>query len=70
MRALEFQTTIKDNKIQIPQEIQAELNASNKDNIKVMIFLDDQKNDKAFERITARQFLNGYDDSDSIYDEL
>ena len=71
MKALEFETTITDNKIQIPKEIQAELNASIDHNIRVVIFLDDHAiNEKPFEKMTASQFLQGYNDSDSVYDDL
>jgi len=71
MKALEFETTIKDNKIQIPEEIQAELNSSIDHNVRVMIFLEDHDtNEKPFDEMTKSQFLKGYDDSDSIYDAL
>jgi hypothetical protein len=71
MKALEFETTISDNKIQIPKEIQAELNSSDEHHVRVMIFLKEHNNDeKSFEKMTAGQFFKGYDDSDSIYDDL
>lgn len=68
MRALEFKSKIKDNQILIPVRIQSELN-SNQD-VRVILLIGDSESDDdlVFEPSAQRQFLKGYADSDSIYD--
>lgn len=70
MRAIEFKSKLSKNSIHIPKEIQPELIAADEKNIRVMIFLDDldDNNDPTFKQATTEQFLKGYADSDSIYD--
>jgi hypothetical protein len=70
MRALEFKTKIKNNQIQIPAGIQSELKTNKDKNIRVIVLLDDSDcyDDFVFQEATSEQFLKGYADSDSIYD--
>ena len=70
MRALEFKTRIKNNQIQIPAGVQSELKMILDKDIRVIVLLDDSDKyeDLAFQETTSAQFLKGYDDSDSIYD--
>jgi len=69
MKAIEFKSKIKNNSILIPLKIQSELNNTDT-NIRVIVLIDDEnKNDEIlFKEIAKQQFLNGYADSDSIYD--
>jgi hypothetical protein len=70
MKALEFKSKIKNNKILIPVKIQSEL--KNKDNdVRVIVLIDDSDiyDDLIFQQTTQSQFLKGYADSDSIYDK-
>jgi len=70
MRALEFNTKIKDNQILIPQGIQSELKANHDKEIRVIVLIDDAEiyDDLAFQHLSKSQFLKGYAESDSIYD--
>ncbi len=70
MRALEFKTKIKNNQIQIPAGIQSELKTNKDKDIRVIFLLDDSNNydESIFQETTTAQFLNGYSDSDSVYD--
>lgn len=70
MRALEFKSKIIENQILIPAKIQSEL-MNNKDNVvRVIVLVDDSDiyDDMIFQKTTQHQFLKGYADSDSIYD--
>jgi len=70
MRALEFKTKIKNNQIQIPAGIQSELKTNKDKDIRVIVLIDDSDNydELVFQEATSIQFLKGYADSDSIYD--
>ena len=70
MRAIEFKTKIRENKILIPRRIQPELIAGQDKNIRVVVFVDDSDvyDEKIYRQATKSQFLEGYADSDSIYD--
>ncbi len=69
MKALEFKSKIKNNKILIPVEIQSELKNNDKD-VRVIVLVDDSDiyDDLIFQQTAQSQFLKGYADSDSIYD--
>jgi hypothetical protein len=70
MRALEFKSKIENNQILIPLKIQSELNSRKSINVKVIVLIEDvdTNEDAAFQQTTQSQFLSGYADSDSIYD--
>jgi hypothetical protein len=70
MRALEFKSKIKNNQIQIPMGIQSELKTNKDKDIRVIVLIDDSDNynEIVFQESTSAQFLKGYADSDSIYD--
>ena len=70
MKALEFKSKIKDNKILIPVKIQSEFNSNQDKNVRVIVLMDDSDvyDDLIFKQSTQDQFLKGYADSDSIYD--
>ncbi len=70
MRALEFKSKIKNNQISIPARIQSELKSKQDKNVRVIVLIDDSEmdDDLIFQQTTQSQFLSGYSDSDSIYD--
>ena len=72
MRALEFKTKIKNNQIQIPAGIQSELRTSKDKDIRVIVLIDDSEkyDESIFQETSNTQFMNGYSDSDSIYDKF
>jgi hypothetical protein len=70
MRALEFKSKIKNNQILIPTKIQSELKTKRDKNVRVIVLIEDSNiyDDMIFQQTTQSQFLKGYSDSDSIYD--
>ena len=70
MRALEFKSKIKNNQILIPTKIQSELKTNDDKDVRVIVLVDDSDvyDDLIFQQTTQSQFLKGYADSDSIYD--
>jgi len=70
MRALEFKSKIKDNQIPIPETIRSELYANPDKVVRVIVLFDDSEraDDLIIRESTQKQFLQGYADSDSIYD--
>ena len=70
MRALEFKSKIKDNQILIPSKILSELNLYQDKDVRVIVLMDDSAiyEGLIFQQSTKNQFLKGYADSDSVYD--
>ncbi len=70
MRALEFKSKIKNNQILIPSKIQSELKNKQDKDVRVIVLIDDLEiyDDVIFQQSTQSQFLKGYADSDSVYD--
>jgi hypothetical protein len=70
MRAIEFKSKIKNNQISIPVNLQSELKSKQDKDVRVIVLIDDSEtaDDLMFQRATQSQFLKGYADSDSIYD--
>ena len=70
MRALEFRSKIRENKILIPRRLQSELISEGDKNVRVVVFVEDSDvyEEKAYRQMTKSQFLKGYAGSDSIYD--
>ena len=68
MKAVEFKTRIKNQQILIPSEIQSQLK-TNKD-VRVIVLIDEPDTfyDLTFQQTAQEQFLKGYSDSDSVYD--
>ena len=72
MRAIEFKSRIRENRILIPRKMRSEMFVERDKPIRVVVFLEDAEvyEDKAYRQMTKKQFLKGYADSDSIYDKL
>lgn len=70
MRAFEFQSEIKNNQILIPSWMQKELLSTEAKNIRVIVLMDDSDNKDSllFKKTAKDQFLEGYSESDAIYD--
>jgi hypothetical protein len=70
MRALEFKSKIKNNQILIPAKLQSELKNKQDRDVRVIVLIDDLEiyDDVIFQQSTQSQFLKGYADSDSVYD--
>jgi len=72
MKAVEFETELSDNTINIPENFWLELSLSKDKHVRVIVLVDDfEKNEEAeFKNMVRARFLNGYDDTDSVYDNL
>ncbi|HZY39146.1 MAG TPA: hypothetical protein VFE53_20965 [Mucilaginibacter sp.] len=72
MKAVEFEAELSDNTINIPENFQLELSLSKDKHVRVIVLIDDLEKDEetAFKNLASAQFLNGYDDTDSVYDNL
>ncbi len=70
MRAIEFKSKIKNNQISIPVKLQSELKSKRDKDVRVIVLIDDSETaeDLIFKQAAQSQFLKGYADSDSIYD--
>ncbi len=71
MRALEFKSKIQNNQIQIPIKIQPELKSNQGKVIRVIVLIDEPAvyDNLSFQEVASREFLEGYAESDSIYDK-
>jgi hypothetical protein len=72
MKAVEFETELTDNTIKIPENFQLELSLSKDKHVRVIVLIDDfKKNEELeFKNVLRDQFLKGYDEADSIYDNF
>lgn len=70
MKALEFKSKIIKGQIQIPSDIDLRLIKGQDKDVRVIVLIEDLEynQDYAFKQIARDQFLKGYSDSDSIYD--
>ena len=70
MKAIEFKSKIRDNRILIPRKVRQELIAEQGRNLRILVFVKDSDvyDEKAYRQITKAQFLKGYSDSDAVYD--
>lgn len=70
MKALEFKTKIKNNRILIPLRIQSELKTNQDKDVRVIVLIDDSEksDDLIVQEAVAADFLKGYAEVDSIYD--
>ena len=68
MKALEFKARMKNNTIRVPDNLTGEL--SGEKNFRVIVLLEELENkeEDEFIALAQEQFLNGYSESDSIYD--
>lgn len=72
MRALEFKSIIKNNQILIPPNIQSAMKGKPNDVVRVIVLIEEVSFDENSEIQAAinKNFLKGYAESDSIYDEI
>ena len=70
MRAIEFKSKIRDNRILIPRRIQQELITEQGKNVRIVVFVKDSDvyDETAYRQMTKAQFLKGYANSDAVYD--
>ena len=70
MRALEFTSKIKNNRIFIPDKIQSELKIKQDKDVRIIVLIDDSDmdDDRVFKDAAQNHFFQGYADSDAIYD--
>ena len=72
MKAIEFIARLENNSsISIPENIQKELELSDNKDVRVIVLIQENglPENVQFQTIAADQFLKGYAESDSIYDQ-
>ncbi len=71
MTALEFQASLKeDDTLQVPAEVASQLRNAGEVRVVVLLPENEQKEDQDWRRLGMERFLQGYAESDSIYDDL
>ena len=69
MKPLEFEARLNDDRtLTVPPEVAARLLPGQQ--VRVLLLADDSEEERDWVRMATEQFLKGYDESDSIYDEL
>ncbi len=69
MKALEFRASVNpDNTLTVPSEIAAQVPPGLA--VRVLMLLPEAEDNKEWAELTAEQFLQGYSESDRIYDPL
>ena len=69
MKAFEFQTRLSpEGSLLVPSELRGQVCSDQP--VRVLLLVPESDDDKVWERVTAEQFFKGYDDSDSIYDNV
>ena len=70
MKALEFKTKIKTNRIEIPKKLHKQVISSMNRDVRVIVLMEDinQKSKDDFSSLASEEFLGGYAKSDSVYD--
>jgi hypothetical protein len=69
MKAFEFQTSLTPNQtLQVPDELKSQLSPGS--SVRVILLLSEPDEESAWTRLAAEQFLKGYAESDSVYDQL
>ena len=68
--SIEFKSKIRDNQILIPRNVRQKLAVEQDKSVRIVVFLKDSDvyDEKAYRQMAKTQFLNGYADSDAIYD--
>ena len=72
MKAIEFTTRITGNLIEIPNQLQSELTPNEEKLVRVIVLFEDpEKNeDLLIKKASATHFFEGFEVSDSIYDQF
>lgn len=69
MRAFEFRARINpDHTLKLPNEVAAQVPRD--EPVRIIVLLPDPDEEREWGRLAAEQFLQGYAESDAIYDEL
>ncbi len=69
MKAFEFHTQMQNgDSLVVPAEVAKELPRETP--LRVIVLIEDEEEEKAWIRFANEQFLEGYDESDAIYDGL
>ncbi len=69
MKAFEFETNLTLNRtVELPAELKAQIAPGS--SVRVILLLPEVNEESDWKRLTAEQFLKGYAESDSIYDNL
>lgn len=72
MKAIEFKSKIKNNQIQIPKRAQPEFKTNKGKDVRVIVLIDEPEiyDSILYKKSAKDKFLEGYADSDSVYDNI
>lgn len=71
MTKLEFDATLDaDGSLKLPAEVATQLKSVPSFHVLVLVPDDDDKEEEDWKRLGIEQFVKGYADSDSVYDDL
>ena len=72
MKAIEFTTILEASKIQFPELVLKDIQASIGKNARVILLIDepDLYEEKSFRNLAEEQFFKGYSEADTIYDKV
>lgn len=69
MRTVEFQTRLSNHRsLEVPAELAAQIPRDQP--LQVILLFPEGSDESGWDRLTREQFLEGYSESDSIYDSL
>ncbi len=70
MKAVEFKAKLRNSRIQVPAKLNRVLvKGKNRDRRVILLIEEGDRNDESdFKRLTTEQFLKGYSEADSVYD--
>ena len=69
MKKFEFQTHVNDDEtVNIPADVAAQIERNSP--VRIVMLIPDQAEDQQWAVFTAEQFLQGYADTDAIYDDV
>jgi hypothetical protein len=70
MKAVEFKTKLKNNRILIPKKLQKQITTPKNRDVRVIVLMDERAGEKDdFQLLSKEQFLKGYSKADSVYDQ-
>jgi hypothetical protein len=70
MRAIEFNSQIINNHIELPDGLKNEFQNNSNKPVRVILLMEDFDEGSAFRQLSTEEFLKGYGEEDSVYDSL
>jgi len=68
MKAIEFKSRLKNKSIRVPDNLRDKLSDDKKVRV-IVLYEEENEDEKDFQYLAQEQFLEGYSNSDSVYDD-